>query len=443
MKLNWGEILIRPRKFIWFSPNQRIHKPFSSNSKLHMPSSQPRIAIIGGGPAGLTAGVFLHKHNVPFTIFELRHKPTTEEFAQPSGMLDLHEESGLAAIKSCDLLDDFMPLTGDCAQVMKIADKDGNDVFTHESSNEDRPEISRNALNQLLLSKLPSHTIKWGQKLLQATSSIGSGHTKIDLDFGGQGKETFDLVIGADGAWSKVRQALTNVKPHYVGRQIITLTIRQITRKYPHLAELVGAGTFAALGTRHGVISQRGPLDSARIYIFITTTDEHFATVSGLRSKTAASGKDKLLSDNALLGQWGPKIKELVTVACDEESADNPGINMDIRPVFALPIEHSWEHNPGATLVGDAAHLMPPSGEGVNIAMLNSVLLSQAIIEAHATAGKEASSFQSALDPLIKKLEVEMVARGKAEAEQSQKLGETMFAEEGAAAIVEWFKSMK
>ena len=62
-------------------------------------SSQPRIAIVGGGPAGLTMGLLLHKNRIPFTIFESRQKPTEEELAKPSGMLDLHEESGLAVIK--------------------------------------------------------------------------------------------------------------------------------------------------------------------------------------------------------------------------------------------------------------------------------------------------------------------------------------------------------
>ena len=66
-----------------------------------MSFTQPRIAIIGGGPAGLTLGLLLFKSGIPFNILELRQKPTKEELAKPSGMLDLHEESGIAAIREC------------------------------------------------------------------------------------------------------------------------------------------------------------------------------------------------------------------------------------------------------------------------------------------------------------------------------------------------------
>lgn len=55
-------------------------------------------------------------------------------------------------------------------------------------------------------------------------------------------------------------------------------------------------------------------------------------------------------------------MKQLIT--------DNEGPFVD-RPIFALPVPHTWAHNATVTLLGDAAHLMPPLGVGVHLAMLD------------------------------------------------------------------------
>lgn len=410
-----------------------------------MISSHPRIAIIGGGPAGLAVGVLLLKRHIPFTIFELRQKPTEEEFAKPSGMLDLHEESGIATIRECGLYDEFIKLTGECAERQKVSDKDGNIVYSDEGEGSERPEISRHALTKLLLSQLPAEYIRWGHKLLSASKPSTTNASEIELDFGINGKKTFNLVIGADGAWSKVRALLTDVKPHYSGTQSLFVTIRHATKKYPHLTELVGRGSFSALANRHGVMSQRGTQDSARIYVFLTTNDENFAVTARLEGKPIADVGEYILNDPQLLGSWGPTMKDLVTVACVEEAKDNPRSAGEIRPLYTLPIGTSWEHKTGATLIGDAAHLMCPwAGEGVNLAMWDSQLLAHAIIKAYeTTAGKDVVSFQKALDPLIREFEVDMVARAKEKAEETQANGKMLFGEDGAQAFRNFFLSFR
>lgn len=405
---------------------------------------QPRIAIVGGGPAGLTLGLLLHKRGIPFTIFELRQKPSDEELAKPSGMLDLHEESGLAALRQCGVFDQFLQLTGDCDEAQKVADMDGNVIYADEGEISERPEISRHALTKLLSSHLPDGAVRYGHKLLSATSvTTASGAvTQTELDFAGDSrndKQAFDLVVGADGAWSKVRNLLTNVKPYYAGIQNLTATVRHITTKYPHLAELVGRGSFSALGLRHGVMTQCGTQDSARVYVFITTGDEHFAVSSGLADQKAADAKHRFLDDSALLGRWGPALKELVSVACNEESADNPGAAVDIKPLYTLPMGASWEHNAGATLIGDAAHLMCPwAGEGVNLAMWDALSLAQAITKAHELSHAGAS-FQHALGPLVKEFEAEMVARAKVKAEETYSNGQMMFSDDAANSFARFF----
>ncbi|KAJ5899105.1 hypothetical protein N7495_003849 [Penicillium taxi] len=402
------------------------------------------IAIIGGGPAGLTAGVLLQKHGIQFTIFDLRQKPTDEELAQPSGVLDLHEEAGLAALREAGLYDEFLQFTGECSEAQKVSDKDGNILWSDEGGLAERPEISRHALTSLLSSHIPSENIKWGHKLLswtEVTVTSERGH-KFELDFGSQGRHIFDLVIGADGAWSKVRNMLTSVKPHYAGIQCITMTIRQITAKYPHLAEMIGLGSFVALGHGHGVMTQRASQDSARIYIMLSIKDENFPTVSGLADGPPSAAEDRLLNDLELLGLWGPLLKDLVVVACDEDTSDRPNANLDIRPLYTLPIGSSWERLSGVTLIGDAAHLMTPwAGEGVNMAMLDALELVHVITKAHDASSTTTTATLALLDPLMEQFEKNMVARAKVKAEETAKNGEMMFGEDAAQAFAKFFIS--
>jgi 2-polyprenyl-6-methoxyphenol hydroxylase-like FAD-dependent oxidoreductase len=408
----------------------------------------------------MTLGVLLHRRNIPFTIFELRHRPTDGELDKPSGMLDLQEESGLAAIRECGLYDLFLQLTGECAESLIVTDKDGNSLHADEGVVSNRPEIARHALTKLLASQLPPQSVKYEHKLLSAVAinttrphGVGTS-TDIELDFGPHGKKTFDFVVGADGAWSRVRNLLTDVKPFYAGTQCITTTLTHVTTKYPHLSTLIGPGGFCALGLHHGVMSHRGPHDSARVYTFLSTPDADFPRTSGLASCTAKAAKDRLLTDDALLGRFGPRIKDLVATACDGDSASsNNDVLLDIKPLYKLPSGMFWPHSSNAILIGDAAHLMCPwAGEGVNLAMWDALSLSRAIIRAYypttydaaqvINENKNSMSLLSALDSLTGEFLVEMVRRAKEKADQTQRNGLMMFGENGARDLARFFQQV-
>jgi 2-polyprenyl-6-methoxyphenol hydroxylase-like FAD-dependent oxidoreductase len=67
---------------------------------------------------------------------------------------------------------------------------------------------------------------------------------------------------------------------------------------------------------------------------------------------------------------WAPALRYLI------ESGDF----IAVRPLYALPIGHTWQSRPGITVLGDAAHLMSPfGGEGVNLALADAVDMAEAL----------------------------------------------------------------
>lgn len=226
-----------------------------------MPIFRPRIAIVGGGPLGLTLGQRLHQRGICATIYKLQAKSTQEEFAKSSGMLDLHEESGLTAMRECGLWDGFQAAVGDCSESICVINPDGAVLHTDKGELESRPEIEQNALTNLLIQNVPSDIIKSNHKITTVWSNRNAitGATEITFDLGANGTAAYDFVVGADGAWSRIRKLLSDAQPFYSGAQYVTATVRYVLTKYPHLVELSSSGTLCALGGGNAIMTQRGP----------------------------------------------------------------------------------------------------------------------------------------------------------------------------------------
>ena len=73
------------------------------------------------------------------------------------------------------------------------------------------------------------------------------------------------------------------------------------------------------------------------------------------------------------------------------EKAEPPFIP---RRIYCMPLDQTWEALPNMTMIGDAAHVMPPfAGEGANMAMLDALELSECLTSGKHENLPEAGSF--------------------------------------------------
>ncbi|WP_431930715.1 FAD-dependent oxidoreductase [Micromonospora sp. RP3T] len=344
-----------------------------------------RIAIAGGGLGGLTLARILHRHGVDAVVHEREADRTTRS---PGGMLDLHPESGQRALDEAGLTGRFRSEARPEGEEHRILDPAGRTLLHHvppPGSFDGRPEIDRAALRDLLLDSLPTGTVRWRHRLVAAEPRPGGG---FRLTFDGGHRDDCDLLVGADGARSVVRSLLTDA-PLTAVSTAVELRIDDADRRHPEIAELVGPGNLWGVGVRQILSAQRLGDGSIRVGISLPADDRH--------PDTCRTKHDLL----ALFDGWSPRLTALV------EAGDGPPV---LRQIQAMPTGTRWTHRPGVTLVGDAAHLMPPVGEGANQAMLDAAELATALVDAPADPDAAIRAYEEAMFRRIQPI-AEMSAR--------------------------------
>ncbi|MFK0111181.1 FAD-dependent oxidoreductase [Streptomyces sp. NPDC091217] len=317
------------------------------------------VTIIGAGLGGLTLARVLHVHGVPVTVYEADASPSART---QGGMLDIHDYNGQLALHAAGLMDEFHAIVLAGRQAMRVLDQDGTVLFTEaDDGTGGRPEALRGDLRRILLDSLPAGTVRWGHRV-DSARPLGGGRHEVTFDDG----TTVDtgLLVGADGAWSRVRPLLSTAVPEYAGTSFVETYLFDADTRHPAAAEAVGGGSMIAPSPGKEIFAHRESGDTLHTYVALTRPLDWFAAID-FTDAAAATARIAAEFDG-----WAPALTALIT---DGDTAPV------LRPHHALPAGHRWDRVPGVTLLGDAAHLQAPNGEGANLAMLDGAELGRAL----------------------------------------------------------------
>ncbi|MDR2234982.1 MAG: FAD-dependent monooxygenase [Chryseobacterium sp.] len=376
------------------------------------------VAIIGGGPGGLTLARLLQLNNAEVKVYERDFNKNARVQGSP---LDMHDDSGMAALREAGLLEEFKKNFRPGADKMLIVNEQAEVFYSdHESKPDEdfgnahfRPEIDRGPLRNMLLESLHPETVVWDSHF----TSMEKKDEGWLLHFKNGSSAYADLVIAADGAHSKVRPYLTDVRPAYSGILMLEGNITQAKQTAPVITALLNGGKIMAFGKHQNLLLGQKGNGNLGFYASFRA-EENWASSSGLD-----------FSDQTQILNWFQKEYPDWNSSWYElfEHAEVPFIP---RPIYYMPLEQSWEIRSDLTLIGDAAHVMPPfAGEGANMAMLDALELSR-----YLTDGR-----YSSLSDAISHYETQMRKRASEAIKESLENGERMHSENALETMLEFF----
>lgn len=297
-----------------------------------------KIAVIGAGIGGLSAAVGLQKAGAEVTVFER----APEVRAGGSGLSIF--ANGLAALETLGLREAFDAVTDSSVEGFDAGQRLADGRWIAQVPDDSLGAlriVDRADLHRILLDALAPGTVHTGTEAT-ATGTDGMLTTRArsadDSSTMESNAERFDLIIGADGLYSRVRTVVDGepVAPRYSGysawRGITSVPV-----------DLFGeAGESVGHGRRFGI----APLADGRVYWFAVAN----------MPQNAVFADEKATVEQMFTG-WHSPIAELI--------AATPAAEVRRTAISDLSRRLRHYHRGRVVLLGDAAHAMTPNlGQG-------------------------------------------------------------------------------
>ncbi|KAF9347776.1 hypothetical protein BGX26_000759 [Mortierella sp. AD094] len=359
-------------------------------NEAYRPTNPPRVMIVGAGIAGVFLAILLDRAGIPYEIYERAStvKQLGAVMSVNVNILPVFEQLGLYdELMSISFTSPGMHIYNE--NMTKIAYR-GNEGIK-ETVGYDYLVFSRPKLYDLLLSKISREKVHFGKKVLSIKHPAEGG---IVINCSDNSSYLGDILVGADGAYSAVRQSM-----------------------YKELTEMGELPRSDSQGLKIGYMTMVGttdPLDQAT-YEHLKDNFTHFSFIIGKGKPytwstftvpenricwgvqvqlTQASAEDHAFRNT----EWGPEsnesmIKEIYDFATPYgplgQFIDKTPNERISRVFLEEKMFETWYYG-RTVLIGDAAHKMLPSaGQGAVNAMQDAVILANCLYEISADASEK------------------------------------------------------
>jgi 2-polyprenyl-6-methoxyphenol hydroxylase-like FAD-dependent oxidoreductase len=321
-------------------------------------SAVDKVLIVGGGIAGMTLTIGLKRAGIHTEIVEINPQWTV------LGVGISLQGPALRAFKMIGLLDRCMEIGFGYSQ-FKTCDAEGNVTATVEMPRLNGPDypaamgVMRQALHLVLKQVLAEMQVP--VRLGVTVSSFDQDDNGVNVQFTDGTRGRYDLLVGADGTNSKIRDMLFGAESHpkYTGQAVWRATVNRPL-------EVRGRCSFFGPRNKAGF----NPVSDERMYVYLVQNLPEFIRIADDRLPEVM--REQLADFGGIIGSVRDTITEPNEIV--------------YRPIASNLLPTPW-YRGRAILIGDAAHTTTPHmAAGAGIAIEDSIVLTELLQPAQSVA---------------------------------------------------------